>query len=270
MSRRNREEENAVSLFPFLSILACVIGVLTLLITAMALGQLDPDAVKDAEKQIQEAEQRAEENKKVQQDMTDLNSDLTLIKQLVAQAEAIRQELERARAELKVQQAAHDAMATDDASAKLLAEMNRQRERIAQMQKDQPALAAEIARLQAELAKRAAPPPPAQVKIQPGGSGDDIHPYFAECARNDVVILDGSDTRVRRNDLSTSEAYADFMAKVRADDKGVLILLVRPDGIWTYNTASDVARVNQTRNGKLPISGQGQIDLTLFQKKKAG
>ena len=37
MSRRADSEESAVSLFPFLSILACVIGSLTLMITALAL-----------------------------------------------------------------------------------------------------------------------------------------------------------------------------------------------------------------------------------------
>ena len=43
MARRRRKKGVSVSLFPFLSILACVIGTLTLMITALALGQMDTD-----------------------------------------------------------------------------------------------------------------------------------------------------------------------------------------------------------------------------------
>ena len=47
MGRRRKSDAESVSLFPFLSILACVIGVLTLMITALALGQMDTEEVAD-------------------------------------------------------------------------------------------------------------------------------------------------------------------------------------------------------------------------------
>ena len=49
MVRRRRSAEETVSLFPFLSILACVIGVLTLMITAMALGQMEESGPSEEE-----------------------------------------------------------------------------------------------------------------------------------------------------------------------------------------------------------------------------
>ena len=42
---RRRKKSITVSLFPFMSILACVIGTLTLMLTAMALGQMDNEVV---------------------------------------------------------------------------------------------------------------------------------------------------------------------------------------------------------------------------------
>ena len=48
MARRPAEEDG-VSLFPFLSVLACVIGTLTLMIMALALGQMDTEEVASAE-----------------------------------------------------------------------------------------------------------------------------------------------------------------------------------------------------------------------------
>ncbi len=41
MARRPRDNDDDVSLFPFLSIIACVIGVLTMMISTMALAQMD-------------------------------------------------------------------------------------------------------------------------------------------------------------------------------------------------------------------------------------
>ena len=40
MARRRRPPEQKAFLFPFLSVLACVIGILTLMIATLALGQL--------------------------------------------------------------------------------------------------------------------------------------------------------------------------------------------------------------------------------------
>ena len=49
MGRRQESGDNEVSLFPFLSILACIIGVLTLMISTLALSQMDTEAVVAAE-----------------------------------------------------------------------------------------------------------------------------------------------------------------------------------------------------------------------------
>ena len=43
MARRPRENDDDVSLFPFLSIIACVIGVLTMMISTLALAQMGTD-----------------------------------------------------------------------------------------------------------------------------------------------------------------------------------------------------------------------------------
>lgn len=266
MGRRPREDDDAVSLFPFLSILACVIGTLTLMIAAMALGQLDPEAVADAEEQIEAAQERAAKHEQVKDAIDVADTEANKLKALIAEAEAVRQELVRARAELKSLEAERAGMAgTDAASAKLLAEANRQRERIKKLEDQLPEMKAELEKLRAELAQLDKPPPPAQVRIEPGGSGRTIEPYFVECDRGGVVLLDAGAKRIARGDLAGSKEFAEAMAAVRGRERGVMIFLVRPDGVYTYNTASDVARINQTRNGKLPVSGEGEIDLSRFK-----
>ena len=45
MARRPRDNDDDISLFPFLSIIACVIGVLTMMISTLALAQMDNEDV---------------------------------------------------------------------------------------------------------------------------------------------------------------------------------------------------------------------------------
>ena len=44
---KKKKADLQISLFPFLSILACVIGILTLMITAIVIAQIDPAAVNE-------------------------------------------------------------------------------------------------------------------------------------------------------------------------------------------------------------------------------
>ena len=45
--KKKKNNDLQVSLFPFLSILACVLGILTLMITAIVIAQIDPEAVNE-------------------------------------------------------------------------------------------------------------------------------------------------------------------------------------------------------------------------------
>jgi len=49
---KSRKRDFAVSLFPFLSILACVLGVLTLMITSVVLTQIDDESVDQAKEEV--------------------------------------------------------------------------------------------------------------------------------------------------------------------------------------------------------------------------
>ena len=63
MARRRRSEEVSISLFPFLSILACVIGVLTLVIMSLSLSQI---AQGRENADVARAEERASVKKRIE------------------------------------------------------------------------------------------------------------------------------------------------------------------------------------------------------------
>ena len=72
---KKKKADLEISLFPFLSILACVIGILTLMITAIVIAQIDPEAVnekietaleddEDFQKKIEERKKELDEIRK--------------------------------------------------------------------------------------------------------------------------------------------------------------------------------------------------------------
>ncbi len=260
MVKKKKSEGETVSLFPFLSILACVIGVLTLMITAMALSQMDQQddswkRVEDYEENQEQITAKQEELEQVQsqvEDLSKLNRELMLA---LEELKKLKQEKQKIPSDIKPEE-----------KVKLLAEANRLEKRITEIKDDPKKLQEEIDKLKKELNKRENPVA-AEVRIQPGGSGVDLNPTFVECTKNGIVVLDGpsKDLHVRRDDLRKSLPFVELLDKIGAQNKGTVIFLIRQDAVYTYNIASSVARSRYCPNGKLPVEGNGKIDLSKFK-----
>jgi len=264
VAKKKKSSGETVSLFPFLSILACVIGVLTLMITALALSQMDNQ---------DDTWKRAEEFEKDQNQITDKQQELDQVKSQIEDLSKLNRDLILALEELKKLKQEKNKLPDDigpEEKVKLLAEANRLTKRIEEIKDDPMELQKEIDKLKVELNKRENPVA-AEVRIQPGGTGVDLNPTFIECTKNGIVVLDGpaKDLRVRRDDLTKSLPFVELLDKIGAQQKGTVIFLVRQDAVYTYNIASGVARSRYCSNGKLPVEGNGKIDLSKF-KNAAG
>lgn len=260
MVKKKKSDSETVSLFPFLSILACVIGVLTLMITAMALSQMD---------QQDDSWKRVEEFEKNQEDITKKQQELDEVQTQVADLSKLNRELMLALEELKKLKQEKQKIPSDikpEEKIKLLAEANRLEKRIEEIKDDPKKIQEEIDKLKKELNKRENPVA-AEVRIQPGGSGVDLNPTFVECTRNGILVLDGpsKDLRVRRDDLRKSLPFVELLDKIGAQKNGTVVFLIRQDAVYTYNIASSVARSRYCPNGKLPVEGNGKIDLSKFK-----
>ena len=79
---KKKKADLQISLFPFLSILACVIGILTLMITAIVIAQIDPEAVnekieialEDDEEFQKKINSKKEELKKLRQEIEEIRA----------------------------------------------------------------------------------------------------------------------------------------------------------------------------------------------------
>jgi multidrug efflux pump subunit AcrA (membrane-fusion protein) len=259
MSRRRKQRGVPVSLFPFLSVLACVIGVLTLLITAMALGQLNPNAIAQAEA-YQQARQQADQ---AQQQIARLT-------ELAAQAQAAQEKIDLANAEVARLRQKNDAVEKQRSDqAALEAEADRLRQEVPELQAELRRRQQQVPKLEAALAQKKGLKPEAKVRVQPSGSGVGFKPVFVECQAEGIIIHDGpAPVAVRRNELGSAPAFLALLQRVADDEKATVVFLLRDNGVGTYQIASAVARANYARNGKLPLVGHGELDLSLFKNQK--
>lgn len=274
MARRQKKPGYVVSLFPFLSILACVIGVLTLLITAMALGQMDEQAIRNARIDIHNKTEMSRIYEELLDGVKSTEEQVIDTRRKIAEAMALKKKLEDAREELKQLDARLITAASegDPQAVQLLAELHNLRNRISEYKSEMINITNLLTQMKKELGLRSAPTQQAVVKIRGGGSGavDEIKqvPTFIECTASTVVVYHNIDkkTRIRRSSLAGSDSFGKVLRAIKETNNGIAVFLVREDGVRTYFIARSVARTIYCPHGKLPVMGQGKLDLSAFDE----
>lgn len=267
MRRRNDNTDNDVSLFPFLSILACIIGVLTLMISTLALLQMDNDVVV-----------RAEEYESVVNDLTEQQRSLALLERQLAQeqqkiasrASAKQKELVEKQEQLKQLQNQFllARKKRDELDKPAVAGEVPEQQPLSELEKELAGLKEQIAQLTVELEKKERPPDEAEVTVVPGGSGRGIKPYFVECTKNGLVLHHTDEqVQVRPATIEKSEPFLKLLDSVAGDEKAKLIFLIRDDGVHVWGRAKRFADSLDVANGKLPVIGQGKLNLERVRRK---
>lgn len=259
---------NGVSLFPFLSILACLIGLLTLMIKILS----DLQVVERG--QNQEEILVALEHQKLQREIKQQQEQQAEIrKKLIEKGATVveLQDLEDRRAVLRRELEADRKQDAENSDATLQRRIENLINQIAALIKERPPLDRKIAELTKELEDRKidpnAEPPP--VIVQPRGLGERGASalYFIECNADGVVIRqkDGGRTSVSAASITTDPALNQFLNEVKSDRGALVLFLIRADGNGTYQrTAGWAEHQFGLQTGKLPIPNKGAIDLSRF------
>jgi len=272
MSRRPSNAAGAgVSLFPFLSILACLIGILTMMIKIISDIKAQENVGRDEEEMA-----RAKQFQQIQVTIKNQEKDLERVKAVLKDRNAALvelSELENKRIILrkKLDDTKAKPKESDEALQKLLEQIIDQ---IAALKKERPPLEKQLAELKAELARRQIKPDtkPQPVRINPAGSGisGNTVVIFVECNANGVVILDksGNKTPISAAAIDTDGKLASTFNSIKSSRDHLVLFLIRKDGRATFIQAAVLAEAKYgLRVGKLPIPTQGEIDLTLFFKR---
>jgi hypothetical protein len=265
LPRRPRNNDDDISLFPFLSIIACVIGVLTMMIATLALAQTDTPDVAQIEnfeqnkKSLGRTQTRIEEIKleisdslKLREQQKQNTTNKTEIAKMLEELQAVEQELaEQKRVQIVIPKVDPNA-----------------RETASEMQLEHEQIEAEIAQLEKDLQERK-DKSEANVTVLPQGSGLNFKPHFVECAADSFVMHTQTPTkRIRTANAVKAQEFIDLMQLAANGKNDSIVFLVRSDGLGTFRTLKRMCDQRNIRNGKLPVVGQGRIDLSAFTSKQ--
>ena len=274
MAKRASNAGGGVSLFPFLSVLACLIGILTLMISVTI-------AVKSLETAGRDKDElaRAKENQALLARQRNLQKELAALKTTVKthHAAAVElQELEDRRIVLRRKLDEQSALLkppapTDKALQKLVETVV---DTIEALRKERPTLEKTLADLKAELERRKIKPDrePPPILVRPGGTGSANIALvsFVECDSTGIVIhrRNGPRTNVSLAAIGTDPAFNKFLEEAKGQRGSMILFLLRDTGNPAYVRAAGWAEHQfQLRTGKLPLPGKGEVDLSLFFKK---
>lgn len=271
MAKRAKDGGGSVNLFPFLSILICIIGCLTLIIVVINLIAMNkgegrtPEEVERAREYLlikKETEDRREEQDKLRIDIQNLiqqNRDIIAKRDKLVTLKKMKENQEE----------------IDKSREELIAKFNLLQNTNKKLVEDEKLLQEEIKKKEEELAKRAEPPKAAQLRVRPSGSSANTRPYFAEISDRGVYLhrsLTKEPTAIPVASLNQSEEFIAFLKEIAAQPYNRLIFLVRgtPNAVKTLNQAGGVVSGFNATNGteiipgRLPLPGEGKVDLQMF------
>ena len=255
MARRPSRELDS-SLFPFLSVLACVIGTLALMIASLAIGQV-------AEGLLQSENEPS--------DIEQLDAQRTQLRNLEQQFEAFEHlgdELAAAQAELRALGIQPDQ---DEAERRRQVQMRQRSTQLAasllRLAQQDEGLRTSVEGLEVALVRdRPGGVGGQPIRILPHGSARPLRPYFVECREDGVRVhhenLDES-TYLTRGSIDDVARFRSFLQRVRNTLDGTVIFLIRPDGVATYEWASEMSGRLPVRQAKLPLPSQGALEFAL-------
>ena len=295
MARRQKKKQE-VSLFPFLDILACVIGNLILIITAVVLESVDSDKLAEqfaneaiqqqTEQNLQTIRELEESLEKLKQDSISSDTRVQKAQQQLVEAERAQREAQGRLLEVPPPPPPPD----DEDTAEL-------KKRDLEIQE----IIAEMKRIEAKIAdKKKKPDQTISVLYENKGRGGVRRPFFVEITKNDLVLLPNA---LDYKNLFDSEEPIKIPVAKAGSDKSftklldyvlthlgktgllrrrrdtIITFLVRPEGVDSYREVKKVVDQYEKKNenrlvvgmlpngapvldalsGKAPLPGDGKI-----------
>jgi len=264
---RRRRQGLEVSLFPFLSVLACVIGTLTLILASMAVSHVGSSSLEG----IRLGErfdrlQAALVQTRLERDA--LDSQLTTAQADDADRDRFEQRLTGLGLSPEISLEELEKLVDERRAASEIVTLSA---RAARLEAEKRTLDEEVAGLQADVDVRADASENLTMRIAPSGTGPVYRPYFAECTADYLELHTAKSDfkyRVPKEDLLRGLDFDRFLRRIRLLRNARLVFLIRPDGVETYKMANEAASRIDVPTAKLPLPGDGQLDFSLFDDQE--
>lgn len=257
MGRPRKVRKQAVSLFPFLDILACVIGNLILIIATVVLEQVDTQPVAEAVRidalaeDAQRAEAKATELQKQLDELQERSGVARdTFKQIQAKIAAAKQRLKDA--EARAAKASQPVSPAADVTAELR-----------KLDEQRKALDARIKELQERIAEVKKPQAPAIAVLPPGEATGRRKGMFVEATKDGIVVHESEKPwKVPRGKIPSDQKFQALLKRIKGDGDAIMTFLVRSDGLASLTVAQQAATAAGVRYGRVPLPGDGVLDLS--------
>jgi hypothetical protein len=276
MAKRRGSSGDEVSLFPFLSILACLIGALVMIIVVLVISQTEK-----AEGRTAEEIQMAQDFLKMKKEIEQREQQQAVVKEKLAILEKLQEEIEDKKQRFaKLRKLLDSSKEVQEQNKEITQKLQKELDdlllELDGLKKQQTETKKEIELLLAELEKRKIPedqkPPP--VQVQPSGSGmaEGTKVYFVEASGSGLKVLQPWGEEDYRLSAKPEVVVADhsfnhFLLELQKDKNSLILFLIRDDGYGAFNNGAGRAESDYgIRVGKLPIPGRGDLQLDLFEK----
>ena len=217
MAKKRKKDDLQVSLFPFLSILACVLGILTLMITAVVLSQANNETFQE------KASEAMTDQTDFQETLEREKEDLTRLRKELAEAKKQPEKAIDPKKKIKLQQEIKRLKADEQKKLQDL------RQDIAEDQKEKQEDAKELAsvveqmgNVDGQLETRKDPSKFATMVVKPSGSGlgGSVEPTFVECDAKGIKVFGAGSKKpflIKRGEIAKSKKWLDTVKQVARD-----------------------------------------------------
>ncbi len=260
MGRARKTRKQGVSLFPFLDILACVIGNLMLIIATVVLEQVDTQPMAEAariaglEEEASQAVAKAAELQKQLDDMRKRSGAAT------AKLDDIREKIAAAK------ERAADAVARASTASKPSSPSPQMTDELKQLDKTRQKLEAEVADLKSQIAERSTVPKDVIAVLPSGEPRRGRKGIFIEATKAGLIIHDrGRVVKVPAATIGSDPKFKAVLDAAAADSTIIVTFLVRSDGIGVLSAARGFAAAAGVKTGRVPLPGEGPLDLSGVQ-----
>ncbi|HOX57118.1 MAG TPA: hypothetical protein P5205_08235 [Candidatus Paceibacterota bacterium] len=253
--RPGQQQHIALTLWPFLDILSCLAGALTVIIATLLVTQLVEDPVKNQAVNDKLAQMRRELEWK-QAEVARYKGYIQKQAQQQAAAQKAREEY------LSAQQDLEEQLRRQAMLVSLMQQKDEAQRQIRELRERYAKQEAEINQLRIAQKGRATTNISDRIEVHFTGRGQNLRPTFVECTPDGIVIREGKEMGfVRTQNIGASDDYRRVLGRAGETLGGTVIFLIRPSGVDAFARAEEVALRAGVRNGKLPIPGEGVIDL---------
>lgn len=240
MARSRKKSSTTVSLFPFLSILACIMGTLTLIISGLVFGQIGSTPAAEVYKIISDEISRDSE-------------EIKQLKQLITEASSVERQLSEYRRQVERLKSTLPGLPEDmESTLAILQKIKGLHEKVKEAEGELKRRKDEIVRLRIKIEDKQE----SQniIVLKPTGLGKALKPSFVECRANDLIIYPQG-----------GRTFRDHAKYIKRQSGWSIVFLIRPDGIKKFEEAQRVARQLGVPYGYLPLPQNGKIDFSLWK-----